>query len=430
MKTLVHLLIFLFGSAPLAFSQLTLRDCQQKAKENYPLIRKYDLIKQLESYTLSNVAKAWLPQFQLNARATYQSEVTGLPITLPGIDLPQLKKEQYQATLEASQVLWDGGAIRAQQQWAIAQSETERQQVAVEMYALEERVNQLFFGILLFDEQLRQNRLLTDELQRNFTTVSRYIENGLANQADLDVVKVEQLNARQVRTQLQSTRKAFMEMLGIMTGEKWNETTVLEKPDSQPAGEGLTDRLAIHRPELQLFEAQNKLFDSQKALIQSAYMPKIGLFLQGGYGRPGLNMLSNEVEPFYIGGIRLNWSFGALYTRKNDLRKIELNQHLVDTQKDLFLYNLNLTSTRENREIQRLRDLIKDDDEIISLRENIRKATEAKVGNGTATTTDLMRELMHENLARQTKAAHEIDLLSAIYKLKNTMNNGYETIRK
>lgn len=179
----------------------------------------------------------------------------------------------------------------------------------------------------------------------------------------------------------------------------------------------------ILRPELKMLEAQNQLFDSQKLLVRSAFMPKVGLFLQGGYGRPGLNMLSSEFDWFYIGGVRLSWNFGALYTQKNDLRKIEVNQQTVDAQRDVFLYNMNLSVSRENQEIKRLRIVMQNDDEIIVLRENIRHATEAKVANGAATVTDLMRELTNENLARQTKAAHEIDLLSAIYKLKNTTNH-------
>ena len=430
MKTFISFILFLFGMASLASAQLTLDECQQKAKENYPLIKKYRLIEQSAAYNLSNAAKAWLPQFQLNARATYQSDVTRIPIDLSQLEaagfqfleIPIPTKDQYQATLEAGQILWDGGAIRAQQNLIKAGSEVERKQLEVEMYALEERVNQLFFGILLLNEQLKQNQLLTDELGRNFTTVQNYLENGIANQSDLDVVKVEQLNAKQMRTQLQSARKAFVEMLGIMIGNTLDENANFIKPLMDVMA-GSTRHLLINRPELQLFEAQNNLFDSQKSLIKSSYMPKLGLFAQGGYGRPGLNMLSDKFDPFFIGGVRLSWNFGALYTQKNDLQKIEINKNTVDTQKELFLYNINLAVKRENQEIERLRNLMRDDDEIITLRENIRKSTEAKVANGTATVTDLMRELTDENLARQTKAAHEIDLLIAIYKLKNTTNN-------
>jgi outer membrane protein TolC len=414
---------FIISFGCTAFAQLSIDDCQTKARENYPLIRKYDLIKQSKEYNLDNASKACLPQFQLNAKATYQSEVTSIPLSIPGIEIPGLKKEQYQAVVEASQILWDGGAIRSQKKMTEAGSEVEAQQVGVELYTLKERINQLFFGILLFDAQLGQNQILTDELQRNYSTITGYFEYGIANQADLDAVKVEQINAKQIRTQLLSMRSAYIEMLAVMTGEELNENATLEKPDVNRLNENRILSSENNRPELQLFEAQNSLFDSQKSLIRSAYMPKIGLFLQGGVGRPGLNMLSNAIEPFYIGGIRLSWNFGALYTQKNDLRKIETSKNSVNVQKEVFLYNLNLTATRENQEIKRLKEIMKQDDEIIVLRENIRKSAEAKTANGTLIVTELMREIGRESLARQTKATHEIDLLIAIFKLKNTKND-------
>jgi len=231
MKTFFSFIFFLFGGASLASAQLTIDNCQQMARENYPLIKKYQLIEQTAAYNLSNAAKAWLPQFQLNVRATYQSDVTRIPLDLSqlsaiGMQIPEMPiptKDQYQATVEVGQVLWDGGAIRAQQRLTKAGSEVERKQLEVELYTLEERVNQLFFGILLLNEQLTQNQLLTDELGRNFTMIKNYMENGVANQSDLDVVKVEQLNAKQMRTQLQSARKAFAEMLGIMIGKTIDE---------------------------------------------------------------------------------------------------------------------------------------------------------------------------------------------------------------
>jgi outer membrane protein TolC len=399
-------------------AQLTIDACREKAHENYPVIRRYDLIEKSKEYDLSNAAKGYLPQFQVNARATYQSEVTSVPISLPGINIPKPDKAQYQAVIEGNQVLWDGGMIRSQKKITEARSEVETKQLDVELYALDERIDHLFFGILLFDAQLEQNEILREELARNHSRIVSYTENGIANQADLDVVKVEQLNVAQARTQMLATRTAYVEMLAIMIGETIDDKTILMKPDA-----GLALSPTNNRPELQLFEAQNSLFDSQKDLIKSSYMPRLGLFLQGGAGRPGLNMLSRELDPFYIGGIRLSWNFGTLYTQKNDLQKIEINKNTVDTQRDLFLYNIRLEETREMQDINRIRALMKYDDEIIRLRENIRKSAEAKLANGDLTTTDLMREVTQENLARQTKACHEIDLLIATYHLKNTRNN-------
>ena len=423
MKRLMILFILFLSFGLEVFPQLTIEECQEKARNNYPLIKKYNLIEQSKNYNLSNAQKVYLPQLQVNAKATYQSDVVKIPIQIPGIDIPALHKDQYIATAEANQLLWDGGITQSQKRIIQANSEVETKQLEVELYAIEDRVNQLFFGILMFDAQLEQNQIFSDELERNRTQIVSYIENGIANTVDLDAVKVEQLNVKQLRIQLQATRAAYVDMLAIMIGNALDNSVSLAKPKIPIIASQSLNEIKINRPELQLFDAQKKLFDSQKNLIRSGYMPKLGLFLQGGIGRPGLNMLSNAFDPFYIGGVRMTWNFGALYTQKNDLQKIEVNKNLVNTQRDLFLYNIRLTESRENKDIQRIRYLMKDDEEIISLRENIRKAAEAKVANGTMTITDLLREISREDVARQAKAAHEIDLLIAVYSLKNTRGN-------
>jgi outer membrane protein TolC len=400
-------------------AQLSIEECQAKAQANYPLIRQYGLIERSKDYGLSNIAKGYLPQFQLNIRASYQSEVTTIPITLPGLNIPQLSKDQYQAYLEASQILWDGGVTCSQKRITEAKAEVEKQHLRVDLYALEARINQLFFGVLLLNTQKELNRILLEELERNHSMIAGYIQQGISNQSDLDAVRIEQLKAQQTEVQIQSLRQAYVDMLSYMIGEVIDENTQL----ARPVIERYLFSNTVYRPELQLFESQNRLFESQKGLLKAAYLPKLNLFLQGGIGRPGLNMLSSEWEPYYIGGIQLAWNFGALYTQKNDLRKLEVEQNSVDIRRDVFLYNLNLEMTRENQEVKRLQEQMRYDDEIIALRKNTRKSAEAKLANGTLTVTDLMREISLESSARQTKALHEIELLIAIYSLKNTINN-------
>ncbi|MDR0412219.1 MAG: TolC family protein [Dysgonamonadaceae bacterium] len=422
MKKTAFLLGFIAGLGFTAAAQLTIEDCLAKARENYPAVRQYDLIGRAKDYTLANAAKAFLPQFHLNLRASYQSDVTSVPVDIPGLEIPSLNKDQYQAVIEANQVLWDGGAVRAQKKQTDAGAEVEVQQLEVELYALRERVHQLFFGILLLDVRLEQNRVLREELDRNFSTISGYVAYGTAHAADLDAVQVEQLQAKQAHTQLIAGRKAYVEMLGRMIGENPDASVALEKPAADWADAWDVFPEKTNRPELRLFDAQENWYDSQQASVRSAAMPKAGLFLQGGAGRPGLNMLAPKFDFFYIGGIRLSWNFGALYTRGNDLRKIGINRETVAVRRAIFLYNLQLLSAREHQEIRRLQEVMKQDDEIIRLRENIRKSAEAKVANGTLTAADLMRELGREHLARQTKATHEIDLLAAIFQL-NHLNN-------
>jgi outer membrane protein TolC len=360
-----------------------------------------------------------LPQLSLNARLTYQSEVTNLPIKIPGVTIPQLSKDQFQAVLEANQTIWDGGIIRAQKKGIQASTQTEKQKLAVDLYALKERVNQVYFGILLINEQLGQNKILQKDLQTNYDKVTSYMQNGVANQSDLDAIKVEILNAKQQEVSLISIRKSYIQILSAITGLPVDEKTVLEKPILPKSNE----KVVNHRPELSLFDAQTNLYDSQKDAVFAGNLPKLGLFVQGGVGKPGLNMLSNAVSPYYIGGLRLSWNLSGFYSLKNNIVKIELNKKSVDVQKETFLFNNNLINQQQQNEIDRLKSQLKSDDEIISLRNNIRKSAEVKVENGTLSVTDLLREMNAESQAKQAKSLHEIQLYISVYQQLNTTNN-------
>lgn len=401
------------------YAQITLEECQRKAQKNYPLVHQYGLVEKTKEYNLENAAKGYLPQLSLSAKASYQSEVTEIPVKLPGVDIKELSKDQYQVLLELQQKIWDGGAIRMQKKQTMAEAEIEKEKLNVDMYALNSRVNDLYFGILLLDEQLQQNALLYDELERNYHQITAYVENGIANQADLDAVKVEQLNTRQKRVDLVSSRVAYLKMLSLLVGKELSQATTLENPVPQNEASSVSE---IRRPELSLFDAQGVGLQIQEKALNVRHLPQFGLFVQGAYGNPGLNMLKNEFSPYYIAGVRLSWNFGSLYTLKNDRRVIENKRRQLDNNRDVFLFNTRLQMTQQDQGIRSLEKQMEDDNEIIRLRTNIRKAAEAKVANGTLTVTEMLRELTNESLARQSKALHEIQRLRSIYQLKYTTN--------
>ena len=419
-----HLILncLLFVALPIAAlgQSITLDECQTKAKANYPLVKQYNLIEQTAQYNISNANKGYLPQVTLSAKGTYQSQVTKLPITIPNVTIPGLSKDQYQAVVEANQVIWDGGAISAQKKITNANAEVEKQKLEVDLYALNERINQLYFGILLLKEQLRQNDILQNELQTNYNRVASYKQNGVANQSDLDALKVEQINAQQRGTELHITQKSYFIMLSALTGLTIDTKTELIKPEINLASLNTT---VNHRPEIGLFDAQNKLFESQKELLNAGNRPKIGAFVQGGYGKPGLNMLTNAFSDFYIGGIRLSWNLSGFYTQKNNLNKIEVSKKAMDVQKETFLFNSDLKTKQQQTEIEKLKSTLANDDEIIRLRGNIKKSATTKVDNGTLTITDLIREINAEDQAKQLKSLHEIQLIMNVYQLKNNINN-------
>jgi len=428
-KRILFVILTIICYLSLQAQALTIETCQEKAKANYPLVKQYGLIEQTTQYTISNANKAYLPQLSLSAKATYQSDVTEIPASLGSaisqltgkpFSFPSLTKDQYQAVLQADQLIWDGGLTSAQKEITNAGAEVEKKKLDVDLFTLNERVNQLFFGILLLNEQLKQNNILQDELQINYDRVNAYKQNGVANQTDLDALKVELLNANQHETEIKSTRKSYCIVLSALCSLKIDENSELTKPGIDLS---VMSNTSDKRPELELFEAQNKMYESQKALLNAGNLPKIGAFIQGGYGKPGLNMFTNSFSPFYIGGFRLSWNLSGFYSQKNNINKLEINRKSVDIQKETFIFNTDLKIKQQKAEIEKLQSALLTDDEIISLRGNIKKSATAKVENGTLTVTDLIREINAESQARQLKSLHEIQLIMSIYQLKNNINN-------
>ncbi|WP_346862566.1 TolC family protein [uncultured Draconibacterium sp.] len=413
-KYLILMILGLSIQGYTAFGQLTIETCQEKAKNNYPQIKQYGLIEQTEAYNLSNANKGYLPQVAINAKATYQSDVTELNGT------KVVNNDQYQAYAELNQTVWDGGVIRSQKGNIKASGEMEKQSLEVELYTIKDRVNQLFFGILAVNELITQNDLLQKELQTNYDKVQAYIQNGVANQSDADIIKVEQLKTNQRKADLLANQKSYKEMLSAMIGDAIGMEDSLVKPDyiTNHNNETLNNR-----PELNLFEAQSDFYTSQESIIKSGNRPKVGLFAQGAYGNPGLNMFEKGFTPYYIVGARLTWNLGGFYTQKNNLSKISINKQSVDVQRETFLYNTNLKISQQANELEKIKEQIRNDDEIIELRTRIKETAEVKVYNGTLTVTDLIREINAENTAIAEKVLHEIDLLLALYNLKNTTNN-------
>lgn len=423
MKTYLLFFIFLCGIWSPCLAQLTIEECQRRAQTNYPLIKQYALIEKTKEYNLKNVARGYLPQLAFSAQASYQSDVTKLPIDLnalglTGIDIPVLSKDQYKAEVALSQTIWDGGAIRSQRKTLRTQAEVEQKDLDVSLYTLNERVNQLFFGILLTDARLEQNQVLQAELQRHCTQVTSYINNGIANQADLDALHVELLKAQQDKVQLVHTRRAYASMLSQFIGLKIEEGTTLIRPqDNRPLP---TENL---RPELALYNAQISNLHAQDGRVTAGLLPRVVFFITGGYGKPGLDMLENDFQAYYRAGISLSWNIGNLYTLKNDRRKIQANIHTVEARREAFLFNTALDATQHDATIDRYMEQLRYDDEIIALRRSVRQASETKMANGTLSGTDLTRDIHAEQAAIQDKIIHEISLLMAIYDRKYVTNN-------
>ena len=387
---------------------LSLQKAYELARQNYPLVRQRELIKQTRDWSVENLSKGFLPQVSLNGQATYQSEVTQIKIPIPGVTVDPLNKDQYKLLADISQLIYDGGMIKQQKAIQQFNETTEQQKLEVELYKLNEKINQLFLGVLFLDEQLKQVELVKSDLNNGIKRVEAQVNNGVAFRSNLNLLKAELLKADQRIIELQSSRKGFLDVLSLFINQPLSENTRLEKPQSKA-----TISTDINRPELQLFSSQQKLLGSQVGLIDAKNKPKASFFWQGGYGRPGLNFLKNDFAFFYTTGVRLSWSFGGLYTRKNEKKILELNQKTIDIQKDVFLLNTNTQLKQQQSEIDKLQKLVSTDQEIIDLRIKVKEAAKAQLENGVITANDYLREVNAEDQARQSLITHQVQLIQA-----------------
>ena len=425
---------FLLGLVmlPAATMSQTLEECQQAAERNYPLIRQYDLIGKTTQLTVANIQKGWLPQVSAQAQATYQSDVTAWPgemktmMTGMGIDMKGLKKDQYRVGIDVQQTIYDGGAISSQKAVAREQGRVQEAQTEVNLYNVRKRVNEMYFSLLMLDEHILLNHDLQELLAGNERKLQAMVKGGTAAESDWQSVKAERLNARQQATSLESQKRMLTAMLSTFCGIEVRE---VRKPVmsvavvQQQTGQQQTGQ----RPELRALDAQIGLFNAQEKALNSALMPKLSVFAQGYYGYPGLNMFEDMMSHDWslngIIGARLTWNIGALYTRKNDKAKLQLQRDLTESNREVFLFNNRLEQIQQNEEISRYQQLMADDEEIIVLRSAVRKAAESKLSHGIIDVNDLVREINQENAARVQQSIHEIEMLKEIYDNKFTTNN-------
>ncbi len=403
----------------LAQEVLTIEQCYESARNNYPLIKQKELIEQSKEFSIANVRSGLLPQISINAQATYQSDVTQVPITAPGFNIEALAKDQYKVYGEVTQSLYDGGTTKGQKTIVETSARVEDQKLEIELYKIKERINQLFFGILLVDEQTKQLELLQKDLERNIARTESAVRNGTAFKMSVDLLQAEYLKAEQRIIETQSMRQAFIVMLGYFINKPLTETTQLEKPIIL----SIEDQPLLTRPELTLFNYQNEMLGAQYELGKTKTLPRVGLFFQGGYGRPALNQLKNEFDTYYLGGIRLNWSLSGFYNSKRDKQLLDLNMRQVNAQKETFEFNTNLITGQQKQELNKLKKLISVDDKIIELRTSIKQTAEMQQENGVITTNDYLRELNAEDQAKQNRLLHEMQLLMALYAYQNTIGN-------
>lgn len=418
LKTMCAMLAAL-GTGYVAGAQTTLDECIGFAYDNYPQIKEMSLIEVTKGIDLKNAAYAWLPHLTVSGKATWQSEVVEMPFEMPGMDI-NIPHDQYGLTAEITQQLWDGGATRSQRELAVAGAEVKKTQLETNLWSIRSRIQNIYLGIILIDKQLELNTLLRENLERNSGEVKSLIEEGVSLPTDLDQLSVNILSCLQQRASLEADRKSYVKLLGLMTGKDMTGVE-LEVPQDAINFQDNGARNFTSRPEMAFYAAQIKQNDLQLRQLNTLISPKLNLSLQGGYGRPGMNMLSGDFSGYFVAGLKLQWNIGALYTRNLDKRKIKADAQKIDLTRQTFLLNSSVEAEQKNNEMVKARDVLNRDSEIIALRQRIRAAGENQYREGTIKMNDYLSMLDEEYKAKANESLHEVQLMMAVYDMKNTL---------
>lgn len=399
-----------------SFCQISLDQCIRMAYENYPQIEEYNLIEAARKYDLSGASAAWAPQLSISGKATWQSTVVEMPFEMPGFEF-NIPHDQYGLTADLTQQIWDGGANAAKKKLIDAGADVKKTQLDVNMYSIRSRVQNVYLGIILIDKQMDLNELLRSSLKRSLAEAEALVKAGVAYETDKDQISVSILSCDQQKAALETDRKAYVRMLELLTGNDL-EGVDLQEPQFRPDRQFLSEGT---RPEIALYDAQLKQASLQKAQLKTALSPKLNFNVQAGYGRPGLNMLSGEFDPYLLTGLRLQWNFGALYTLKNDRKKIDADAARIDLARKSFLLNTSIEETQKRSEIDKAADILARDEEIISLRKNIRETAERQYKEGVLKMNDYLSMLDEEFKARLNQSLHTVQYIMAVCDLQNTI---------
>ena len=416
--------------------RISIEKCQQWAMENYPAIKQHDLLDKAREYTLSNISRVYRPEFSLSGVASWQSErmkldlkmpktvnvsmdlngPVSIPVSIPEMSIPVSDQDRYNVSLMLKQALWTGGRVKAGKQVAESEIDMMHAGLDAQLYEIKDKVKELYFGLLTIEGKEKQLDCADEILDSLHVRAEAALKDGVIYETDLDVIEVERIKYRQLRLELEAKREACLGVLSMLIHRPLSKETELQVPE-----EVILESDKIERPELKYLASKIDRVEADLKMQNAENMPKLGLFATGGYGKSGLNTFDKEFKPYFIGGIMLSWNFGKLNTLKNDRKLKRVQQESVRIEQESFIFNTKMEMLMQDAEIKKMRNLVKEDEKVLRLRESIRQASEVKYANGVYTISELISDVNYALIAQQEKLLREIELKMMIYSKKITL---------
>ncbi len=423
-KIILYISLILFFPAIL-FAQekqqkFSLQQCLQEAVKHFPTQKQFQLNQSKYALEENNIKKNYLPQLNLNGQASYQSDVTKVPIPpIPGFDMPVISKDWYKINFDLDQLIWDGGLTKSQRQLQTADYKISDQQVKIKTFALKKQVNILYFNILFLQANLDALHILVSDLDARIKDAEAAQRNGILLQADVDALKVNQKLAEQQIIEKAGDQKGLIASMNQLTHLKITSANELMTPEAS-----ITSYTFVNnRPEYQLLNLQKSKLTALEKMTTVKRMPVFKLFGQAGYGRPGYDFLNDKFNTYYMAGIRLHWNIFDWNRVKHEKQILNIQSDIILTEQETFNQSLRAELDKQLSGIQKFEKLIKTDKDILLLQKSVVEAANNKLKNGTITATSYLIELNKEVKAQLSMQAHKLQLLFAKYQYLTAIGN-------
>lgn len=415
MKRYVQIVTFAALSCRLMAGELTLSDCYDKAEQTHPLQKEWKSREQVYDLNRKNLNAKWLPDFNVNASATHLSDVASfdqilgiLPIAISTDALPKMPQDQYKATIDISQTLFDGGAVHASRKAEKAALDADLQAIQTEFYKTRDQVNQAYFAVLMLQKKDELAAIYKNEVGERRSALESGVRNGVILPSNVDVLDAEALKIDQQIAELKIQQTRVKKILSELIGEP-----VADAEFSLPAVQ-MPEDSTIQRPEITLFEKQKALLNANKKIVQSQQIPKAAAFATYGYGQPpGSDFFNEDFDTYYTVGIGLNWNIFNWNTTKRTRQVLDAQESMVDAREANFKKQIRIALNSSKAEIERLGVLLQSDEKLIALRTKIKQAAASQLNNGTLSSTEFLTEFNAEREARLNYEMHKIQWVQA-----------------
>jgi len=420
MKTWIISLLFCLSLSVSAQApdSLALPWLQQMARANYPLLQQKEFLANASEIRIGQIKDTWLPKVDINAQASYQSDVTELGISNPFFQPPVIDKDIEKINLNISQVLFDGKVVRSQKALEAAKLGSEQQNVEIQLYQIKEKINQLFFALVFFDENRKILDKFHEDLALRLVTAEAGVSNGVLLESLADVIRAELIKMEQKIMEMDDDRQSALDLLSLWTGQNLSLSSKLALPKADISRTAGSKSM---RPELLGFDLQQSQLEAAKTLANTRNIPRISAFGEAGYGKPGYNMFNEGFDTYYMLGAKLSWNLWDWGQAGKEKHILSFQQELVHSQAATFDLSTKIGAMKQWAEVQKFRDIMVKDNEIIKLRERISHSAAAQFDNGVMTSTDYLIELNQEIQARLSMETHRLQEVKARVDLLTTL---------